>query len=242
MSLPTVAAICLTRNRDAMLRRAVRCFERQTYPAYRRMMLIYDTGAEAAKLDNLAANVNHIHCATAHGQPIGTLRNLANSWAASGCVGEIGKPDILMHFDDDDASAPLRIENQVSLLAEPEVGGYNEMLFWDSTPGKSHGAWIYRGAPSYLIGTSLCYWRTTWERKPFPALMTGEDTEWQKGLRSKAQSALAGGMTLLTAAIHGDNTTCRVVWNLDKSGNLRSCKEWRRAPEWDTLAEKVMAL
>ena len=237
MSLPTVAAILLTRDRPAMSRRAVECFRAQTYPAAKRLLVIFDSGDDPQWTAPLLAtsegctpmrdNEAHLWAQKQQGQPIGTLRNLANEWAASGVVGTFGRPDILMHFDSDDFSHPRRMEEQVAALPGVEATGYNEMLFWDSTSADSHGAWIYRGAPSYLIGTSLAYWRATWERKRFQPLMTGEDSEFQKGLRVRAVSAGRHDPRMI-GAIHGENTTCRVVWNLDpKTGKLTSAKEWR---------------
>jgi len=41
---PTVVAVCLTADRPAMTRQAVESFRAQTYPADKRMLLIFDSG------------------------------------------------------------------------------------------------------------------------------------------------------------------------------------------------------
>lgn len=245
---PTVCAVMLANGRQAMVERAVRCFEEQVYPTDRRLLLVYDTGRDCIRMPYAERNdVAQLWAPEMQGQPIGTLRNLANAWAASGTVGTFGKPDILMHWDSDDWSHPERIAEQVEVLIGVHAVGYNELLFWDSSPtqrppGMGIGAWVYKGAPHYAVGTSLAYWRDTWERKPFPALMTGEDTEWQKGLNIRAISGLLPEPRMI-AAIHGGNTTCRVVWNLDrKSGQIKSASEWRRTPRYDEMAERIMRL
>jgi hypothetical protein len=58
---------------------------------------------------------------------IGQLRNLAIEECS-----EVFKPDIIIHFDDDDWSHQNRIAEQVALLQATgaDCVGYNEMLFW----------------------------------------------------------------------------------------------------------------
>ena len=105
-----------------------------------------------------------------------------------------------------DLSHPRRLEEQVALLiaSGKECVGYRELLFWDtrvaqirvdpSKPGpggrgclgtveKVGEAWLYSNTnPAYCLATSLCYWRKTWEAKPFPDAMIGSEREWLKGL------------------------------------------------------------
>lgn len=251
MSLPTVACVMLTRDRPEMSRRAVRCFVGQTYPADHRQLFIYDTGDEPQWMtDGLAwpHNVIRLWARDKQGQPIGKLRNLANEWAACGLVGSIGKPDILMHWDSDDWSAPGRIADQVVALtantsSRAQFTGYHTMLFWDSTPGKSHGAWVYHGAPNYAVGTSLAYRREAWERQPFTEVSTGEDTEFIRRLRGRCYTGIPTIGPHMIGAIHDSNTTCRIVWEIDrKTGELRSHEQWERVPRRDKYAEVIMAL
>ena len=44
-------------------------------------------------------------------------------------------------------------------------------------------AWLYRSSlPNYSIGTSMCYWRETWDRTPFPDYSEGcDDLYWFNG-------------------------------------------------------------
>ncbi len=77
---------------------------------------------------------------------------------------------------------------------------YDELLFWrtgklefqdrgsTTIPGQ---AWIFRNKGQATPGTSFCYWRKTFERKPFPDapriiagknVGTSEDYQWCHGL------------------------------------------------------------
>jgi len=235
VSLPAVFAVMLTRNRASMACRAVECFRQQTYPADRRVLLVYDTSTDRPAWSTKADNEAYLWVPAAHGQPIGTLRNQANDVAVTGVGGNrpglIGAPDILCYWDDDDWSHPARIAEQVDAVLMREATGYNEVIFWDQTTKQ---CWKYRGSPDYIVGASLCYWRATWERNPFPALHTGEDTEWQRGLRISAVSGVyvAGdAQPRMIGGVHPRNTTCKILYPVP---------EWKRTPEWDVYCERRM--
>lgn len=250
---PTVCCVMLTADRPELAQRAVECFRRQAYPAKR--LLVYDTGAEDVEMDWLgdeddsrhqdievleSAGVDH------HGErkTIGYLRNRANAAAA-----ERDAP-ILIHWDDDDWSHPNRIAEQVALLqsSEADCVGYREMLFWqEKIPGKigiepginqmerPGEAWLYSNRdPRYCLGTSLCYWRKTWERKPFEATSQGEDERFTTGLKCFG-SDFGREQPRMIARIHAGNTS-----NAYDPGVMRKSAEWKRVPEWDEHCRRVM--
>ena len=218
MTEPLVACIMLTRDRPAMARRAVEAFRAQTYPNKR--LTIVNTGCFVETLERFDLNdggIGHTHFPTGRlsALSIGELRNSANDAAIGGA-----RAEVLVHWDDDDWSHPNRIAEQVALLQSSgaEVVGYNELLFWregviqtgllptgrlpathEPAMRNFQGeAWLYSKQNNLpgALGTSLCYWRRTWERKPFPDLPkrpkgSGEDYEWLKGLNVVSVSALA---------------------------------------------------
>lgn len=267
MSEPLVVAIMLTKDRSEMAARAVRAFRKQTYDPTRRILSILDTGAERHfVLDGSdSENEEHDWRPSVRGQSIGALRNLAASWAMPG--------SILIHWDDDDVSHPNRIAEQVAHLQSSgaEVVGYNKLLFWISLPkfvnhtvdGDEIGgpyaddllggeAWLYKAPHFTAPGTSLAYWRKTWEMKPFPDMpnnkqSTGEDVQWLKGMNLATVSSLAvkdwemGKSDLLPrliASIHGGNTM-----SYDLEGMIaRGSREWRRTPELDEFCRSRMRI
>ena len=257
MSEPLVAAICLTRDRPLMLRRAVESFRAQTYPNKR--LYILDT-SERAQTEALGTH-DYAHIPDWAGTKIGTLRNLVIE--ACDC-----DPDIIVTFDDDDVSSPNRIAEQVALLQSSgaDAVGYSELLFWRTCgcdePGSlvegmcdgHHGeAWLYR-KPKLVPppGTTLCYWRRTWERKLFPDAprgpqATGEDYLWCQGLNvvcpptgieiNPQGQALREPMII--ASIHSANSSKAYDIENKIAGGSR---EWTRVEAWDNFCRERMWL
>ena len=205
------------------------------------------------------ASVGFIDARLIGGKPIGYLRNFV---AETLCKAP-NPPDAFVHWDSDDFSHPNRIAEQVALLRSTgaDVVGYREMLFWRE-PEKVRGgrlppqfyptypgeAWLYSNPdPRYCLGTSLCYWRKTWERKPFEATSQGEDLRFWTGLKSIGVSSLAGvprftaytAYPRMIASIHAGNTS--TVYRPELMAAIeRQGGEWKRAPEWDSYCRGVM--
>ncbi len=235
---PDVAAIMLCNGRPEMVRRAIRSFESQSYEN-KRLIVFENTGDRS----------------------IGRLRNEANALA--------GNADILVHFDSDDWSHPNRISEQVALLQSSgaECVGYHEMLFWDSTPKARMAqeigpqvklddpggqAWLYRAdMKNYVVGTSMCYWRNTWERFPFPDYSEGcDDLRWSSGdTRTGMRAVKIVGAAIqpdravendgprMIAGIHGGNTCAKIA----AQGKTWE-KVWTRVPDWDAYCMETMKL
>ena len=185
VSEPRVLAVMLTKDRPAMARQAVEAFRRQKYGNLR--MLILNNGSEWIS-DCGDDGIYQEHCPNYDDGKIvkpwsvGELRNAGNTFAHPARL----DAEIICHFDDDDLSHPNRIAEQVALLESSgaDAVGYRHLLFWrepmNGVPGTNGEAWVYTGA---ICGTSLCYWRKTWEANQFPAVSDGEDTQFITGLR-----------------------------------------------------------
>ena len=220
---PLVVCVMLTNgSRPDMLERAIRCFHAQTY--LNKALLVFHSGP-----DPFISPTYGVQVVWSPGVPrsIGELRNIANAVAEKDAA-------IIAHFDDDDWSAPQRLEEQVKHLQSSgaQVVGYREMLFCDSIPGQFCGAWLYRNPhPHYCIGTSLMYWASVWKDDPFPNRKTAEDTIWC--LKRKCAAVSAGVMQpRMIASIHGGNTCSKI-----DPGKV----EWTRVPKSDELCRRLMA-
>jgi len=259
----------LVNGREEMVRRAERSFQAQTYE--QKTLLIYDTSpddvadlADKAGIpcDDPAIITLESTASDHHGRAktIGYLRNRANHGAEHASV--------ILHWDSDDWSHANRIAEQVALLqaSGKDCVGYREMLFWQQPTEGSlphglaeyececesciGGAWLYsQSRKHYCVGTSLCYWRRVWERRPFedlpkPGGGTGEDTKWLEGVSSLGVSAQGG-----TTAVDGDGIEPRMIatihWANTNAANYREClagnsPQWKRVPEWDARVRAIM--
>jgi hypothetical protein len=246
MSAPTVCCVMLANGRPEMVARAVKSFRAQTCHGAR--LLVYDNGDVPIVRDRSWS----VDWAVNRGRraSIGMLRNEANTCANA---------DIILHWDSDDWSHPNRIAEQVALLQSSGAAcvGYNEMLFWDAraavevdlstdTATDIGEAWLYRTAvPNYAIGTSMCYWRETWQRNPFPDQSEGcDDLHWfnrgvkivsvSSGYWNQYPTAInSQSIPRMIASIHGGNTCARID---------AKQREWQRVQEWDAYCREAMKL
>lgn len=240
MSEPTVCAIMLTRDRPELARRAVECFRSQTYPA--KKLIVMDSSSVALDLAGAGAGVSHLHKSDTK-LTIGEIRNGAAQFTVD--LLAAGAPDVLIHWDDDDWSHPNRIAEQVSLLQSSggDCVGYREMLFWRQAERE---AWLYSNSnPGYCLGTSLCYWRKTWELKQFRNTSVGEDLQFITGIKCFGVAAFGcKGEALhdprMIARIHGGNTSNGYTPKKMEAESRRPQPYWRRVPEWDADCRAVM--
>ncbi len=245
---PTVCAVMLTRDRPEYARRAVECFRAQTYE--RKRLLIWDNSESLECCDQ--AEHDGVIQVPAEPGTIGQLRNRAVAfWTEF---------QIIVHWDDDDYSHPSRISEQVALLqaSGADAVGYREVLFWDKVHPLGGRAFLYTNPdPSYCLGTSLCYWRKTWERNPFSERNganpreRGEDREFRRGIRSLGVPSIPGEAMYvrseadkmlppdhqprMIARIHAGNAAHYPVDEL-----VQARCNWWRAPEWDARCREVM--
>ena len=261
---PTVCAIMLTKDRPQMAARAVECFRQQTYE--NKHLIIYDNGLTYPSLDQ--PKVIHVRAIGAVGSTVGALRNYAIDLALADII--------VHWDDDDWSHSNRIAEQVALLQSSgADAVGYREMLFWRETGWKCQTievsksglmsdpsvyremypgpveytgeAWLYtNNDPRYIVGSSLCYWRKAWERRPFKDIMRGEDHEFWSGLKSVGGCVSycrhptvchdADCEPRMICSIHGGNTAGYTEKTLTTSIN------WRRVPEWDEHCRKVMTL
>jgi glycosyltransferase involved in cell wall biosynthesis len=257
MTEPTVCAIMLTRDRPELAKRAVECFRKQTYENKR--LLIWDTSGAPVTYSHMLPE-NEWLVEDVPDYSIGELRNRAASWALN--------VEVLVHWDDDDWSHPNRITEQVAFLqaSGADCVGYNEMLFARSNAGMGQEAWLYSySVPKPTLGTSLCYWRKTWERKPFNLKLpnnsqsTGEDWDFIQGLKVAAIGAIGEVFQRWKNApgfhnalyLSERNPDMADLWaprmiarihgaNFTKYNIEESNGSWKRVPEWDNRVREIL--
>jgi glycosyltransferase involved in cell wall biosynthesis len=179
-----------TYNRERWIPLAIDCFLNQTFTDAE--LVILDNGTDNTR-DIVPAHprIRYIH------QPgprltTGEMRNLTCSLAQG---------DILLHWDDDDWSAPTRIESQLKDLetsGKPFVG-YHRISYWHPA---TRLAYQYHGTRPYACGTSQCYLKSYWQQNKFNAKLIGEDSDFSARARQQGLLDSFDGTQLIVARAH----------------------------------------
>jgi glycosyltransferase involved in cell wall biosynthesis len=202
---PLVSCIMPTCNRRAFVPHAIRYFIQQDYE--NKELLIVDDGMDC--IEDLVPQNNQVRYIRLHYKTtLGEKRNF--------CVRE-SRGNLIMHWDDDDWMAPWRISYQVGELQKQnaEVCGVQQMLYYELKTGKS---WLYQYPaywPAWLAGGSLLYTRSFWQKRLFPAIQVGSDTQFVWAKKMEAFAVLPN-YQFYVALIHENNTspktTAEAIW------------------------------
>lgn len=189
---PLVSAIMPTRARPQFAREAVDYFLAQTWPN-KELVIIDDQDAPSCQYGAPSADLSIRYKSLRVKQSVGAKRNIACSRA---------RGEIIVHWDDDDFSAPGRMADQVERLLSSglDLTGYSEMLFTDGAKWR-----LYSGSKDYILGTSMCYRKSLWARRPFSEAQIGEDLSFQRGV---PHTAVPAG-EMMWARTHSGNTSPR---------------------------------
>ena len=121
-------------------------------------------------------------------------RNMAN-WHADG--------QVIMHWDDDDWSAPERMASQVEYLLATgmDLVGYHRMHFWDV---EGQQAYSYRSTRHvWACGTSFCYWKRFWELNQYnESINLSTDNIFCRAARIRKNLATEAAGTMMVARVH----------------------------------------
>lgn len=109
--------------------------------------------------------------------------------------------------------------------------------------------------PRYVIGSSMCYWRRSWEARPFEDVNREEDGRWWRAMRDEKGGKACVGVSSIASDLPDmeglphpwrmPRMICRVHAGNAKHYDLdtmivENSTEWRRAPEWDAKCREVM--
>jgi glycosyltransferase involved in cell wall biosynthesis len=195
---PRVSCIMPTYNRRRFVPLAIEYFLRQDYEP--RELIVVDDGSDPVE-DMVPADGRFRYIRVPGRLTVGAKRNLACAEA---------RGEIILHWDDDEWYAPRRIRAQVRhLLREgADLCGLNPTLFYDL--GTSL-AWLYRYPAEerfWVSGTSFCYRREFWERKPFAEVDVGEDNQFLWEAPPARMSTLPDSACVV-AMIHDGNVSSK---------------------------------
>jgi glycosyltransferase involved in cell wall biosynthesis len=252
-----------------MLKRAIRSFRAQTYQNKR--MLIVNSGLGPQIKET--ADIKERCFIGADAMTIGALRNLGNGDASEADIlihfddddwshsARIAEQVALLQASGKEAVGYREMlfwrKTPGEVQFDPAFGneGFGEVTETNDSitietgklidvPGE---AWLYSSRnPRMCLGTSLCYWRSVWERHPFEDKQVGEDAAWLLGVDSFGVPAFEPVVyngppvnARMIASIHGGNTSPAYQ-------HLEACQAqgeaWKRVPHWDSHCRNVMGL
>jgi glycosyltransferase involved in cell wall biosynthesis/2-polyprenyl-3-methyl-5-hydroxy-6-metoxy-1,4-benzoquinol methylase len=194
--MPLVTCIMPTTGRRQFVPQAIRYFLAQEYAE--KELVIVDDGTDSVA-DLVPENSSVRYFNSVKPQSVGAKRNFAAQQAAG---------EILVHWDDDDWSAPWRLRYQVEQLCgrKADICGLDHIWFY--APDEQC-AWEYvypRNDRPWVYGASLAYTRVFWEKHRFPDINVGEDTRfvWAD---ARAKIHVLPDSRFLVGRIHAGNTS-----------------------------------
>jgi Glycosyl transferase family 2/Methyltransferase domain len=221
-SRPLVSCVMPTYNRRRFVPQAILNWQAQDYP--RCELVVIDDGEDSVEdLIPADARIQYVRLPTR--KTIGAKRNLA-------C--EQSRGDFVVHWDDDDWSAPWRVGYQVEMLLKQdvEVSGLSTVYFCDISADR---AWRYEypaGRKPWVHDATFCYRRSQWESDPFPDSSLGLDTAYLWQGRPKRVGTLADP-SFYVGMVHPANTSRKDVhdawWHAHPVSEIASLM----GPDWE---------
>lgn len=194
--MPLVSCLMVTADRPALCRRAIRCYNRQTYPN-RELVVVEDSTTDLAPVlaDVPAGELVHRHVNPDRDLSLGALRNLSL---------EAARGDLLTQWDDDDWYHRERVAHQVAALHD----GYDACCL--------HGALMHVASPRMMQHPYIGYLPdgvpgTIMHRRNasirYPELARAEDSVFLKAWPETRRVQLPREAShLFIRCYHGDNT------------------------------------
>jgi Glycosyl transferase family 2/Methyltransferase domain len=199
---PLVSCLMPTFDRRPFVPRAIRYFLQQDYP--RSELIIVDDGTDNVE-DLVPADPRIRYLRLPERRTIGAKRNLA-------C--EHARGELVVHWDDDDWSAPWRLRYQVDMLRAQgvDVSGLSAVFFCDVSAAQ---AWRYEypaGRRRWVHDATFCYRRSLWAAAPFPDTNYGIDTSylWQGAPK---QVGTLPDPSFYVGLVHAGNSSRKDVHN-----------------------------
>ena len=163
--LPLVSCVMPTYNRRRFIPHAIRYFQRQEHQ--NKELIIIDDGTDC--IEDLVINQPGIkYIRLDHKITLGEKLNMACSNASG---------SIIANWDDDDWYAPHRLKYQVHELNKnnTRVCGINNLLYYDFFNNQAYQYKYPSDQRKWLLGSSLCYYRSHWENNQFKNINVGMD-------------------------------------------------------------------
>jgi glycosyltransferase involved in cell wall biosynthesis len=168
---PLVSCIMPTKNRRQWVEQSLKMFAEQTYE--RRELVILDDGDDG--LEEVCKGVpGVVHARLSKWASMGEKRNLA-------C--EIASGDYIACWDDDDIQHVDRLTRQMDVMRPKwwvDACGVDQAYYLDARSSKTYWyQYCLQPLPPFVLGNSLCFRRSFWDKKKFEHVGGNEDMRFQ---------------------------------------------------------------
>ena len=210
--MPLVTAMCVTRKRVPLLRRAVRDFSKQTHAA-KELLIVYDEDDEETADFHRKNQLPNVRFYVVKGKhTLGELRNKAVDNA---------RGEYVIQWDDDDEYHPDRIYFQLrhSISVGHKASTLERWMIKDDVSGKNYVSHARKrqGTEAGWEGTILAP-KKLMKEVPYPGLKRGEDSVVTQELCRRNQIFCMTMPQLYTYHLHGRNT-------YEREHGLRICSQ-----------------
>jgi len=186
-----ISCICPTKNRQGLIELAVTSFLNQTYKDSE--LIILDDGYPPTVIPE-NPRIRYIRLSPVCRLTTGQKRNR--------CC-ENARGEVIAHFDDDDWSHPLRLEEQLARLKDGvRVTGYHLIQFYDMDQKRAFELKTGEAA----LGTSQMYFKSYWERHRFRPQKFKEDVHFSNEAEKAGVLSMVSGIGRIVARRHSQNT------------------------------------
>lgn len=193
-----VSCVMATKNRPLFLQQAIKYFQRQTYKNSE-LILVDDS---AVSCEPLVPNDPRIHYIRLESDtPLGEKLNIAIRHSSG---------SIIQKLDDDDYYHPQFLETTAGTLAKQghkdaivAMGAFLVLIVGDPR--------LHCAGEGWFAGGTLCFFRETWNAKPFRAVPHREDVTFLED-HPQLQKIPLSQQELYVLVRHGNHT-----WNTIKS-------------------------
>ncbi|BAV06591.1 Methyltransferase domain-containing protein [Filimonas lacunae] len=195
-TLPLVSCIMPTYNRREFVPDAIRYFLRQDYT--HKELIIIDDGTDAVQ-DLVPQHPAIRYYRLDNKITLGAKLNMACQYAAG---------PIIVNWDDDDWYAERRLRYQVDALqqANTDVCGINQLLYYDLRHKTAYKYSYPVDQRVWLLGSSLCYTKASWQRNPFADINVGMDGLFVWNMSADRVTVLPD-VTFSVHMIHNNNVS-----------------------------------
>jgi glycosyltransferase involved in cell wall biosynthesis len=203
-NLPLISCIMPTRDRQALLRQALKYYQRQDYP-HKEMIVLDDGNESVGDIIRECETPDIRYIAMSERCNIGMKRNIAISFAHG---------EIICHFDDDDYYGPARLTRQVApiLQGDAEFSAMRMSLLLDASDGTlwtcdddTHRQVFKQDVHYGTLMYPVSYWH---QGTHFAPVQVGEDRRFVHALLAQdARLARVVDPSSFAYVLHGHNTT-----------------------------------